>query len=188
LSCCVEKRKQKWVDDVTAAVNEISARLDLTPQDLQNNPPFVSFVYQASAIAIRNHQQAKLDALKHSLVAVASNQVDEDVAFQFLRYVDELTSTHLILLAGVAATDLTKCNKLELVYDTVKSALPATVDRMMFRAFLQDLDSRFLLRINDLEDFPEYASTAGYIALESSEIKPLEITPLGRSFLAFIRA
>jgi hypothetical protein len=186
----LEKRKQRWMEEITAAVNEITLRLSLEPSSLQHNAVFVSFLYQATTIAMRNHQQAKLDALRHTLIAVASNQVNEDMAFQFLRYVDELTSTHLALLSAIAVAggDMTECKQLELIYSRIKHALPDSLDRMVFRAFLQDLDSRFLLRINDLEDFPEYESTAGYVGLDSSRRKPLEITVLGKSFLAFVTA
>jgi hypothetical protein len=184
----LEKRKQKWMEEISEAVNEIRASIGRTPQDLEQDSNFVSFLYQATAIAIKNHQRAKLGALRNALVSVAANQVQEDVGFQYLRYVDELTSSHLVLLAALANANLTQCKSIDLVYACVAQFLPASIDRLSFRMFLQDLDSRFLVRINDLEDFPEYASTASYIALESSEIKPLEVTQLGQSFIAFVKA
>ncbi|MDK9703257.1 MAG: hypothetical protein OEL20_08955 [Sulfuritalea sp.] len=186
----LEKRKQRWMVEVSEAINKIQDRFNLLPKDLEGNEQFVSFLYQATLVAVKSHQQEKLIALRNALsTSIATDQFSEDVSFQFLRYIDELTCSHLAILAAVDCNieQLAECKTLELVYANVRKTLAHDVDRLSFRAFLQDLDTRFLVRIGDLEDYPEFESKAEYIALESSEVRPLELTSYGSSFLSFIQ-
>ena len=174
---------------VSSALTVIHERFALVPTDLETNERFISFLYQATMLALQNHQQAKLEALKHALIAsVGPSEVSEDLSFQFLRYIDELTPTHLTILSKLAvhAARFAEYKSLEQVYSEVQSLLGESLDRSAFRAFLHDLDSRFLLRIGDIHDFPEYQSKQDFMALESSTIRPLEVTPLGHSFLSFV--
>jgi hypothetical protein len=48
------------------------------------------------------------------------------------------------------------------------------------------LDARFLIRIGDLEDLPEFASKNSFMLAEPSSTKQLEVTSLGQAFLNFI--
>ncbi len=187
----LEKRKQRWMVEVSEAINNIQSQFKLLPKDLEENEQFISFLYQATLIAIKSHQQEKLSALRNALsTSIATDQYSEDVSFQLLRYIDELTCSHLAILAAISNNieQLADCKTLDLIYACVQPSLPKSIERLPFRAFLQDLDSRFLVRIGDLEDYPEYHSTAGYIALESSEVRPLELTEYGKTFLTFIQS
>lgn len=186
----LEKRKQRWMIEVSEAINSIQSQFKLLPKDLEENEQFISFLYQATLIAIKSHQQEKLTALRNALsTSIATEQFSEDVSFQFLRYIDELTCSHLAILAAISNNieQLAECKALDLVYACVQNSLPQSIERLPFRAFLQDIDSHFLVRIGDLEDYPEYQSTAGYIALESFEVRPLELTDYGKTFLTFIK-
>jgi len=62
----------------------------------------------------------------------------------------------------------------------------STLRLSAFRSFLHDLDARFLIRLGDLEDLPEYASRKSFLEDEESKQRQLEVTSLGRSFLSFI--
>src|SRR5438477_11690616 len=61
----IEKRKQAWLEQLAEVVTEVQERVkDLTPEKLAANEAFVTIAMQASQVAIRNHQQTKLDALR----------------------------------------------------------------------------------------------------------------------------
>lgn len=97
----IEKRKQAWLEQVAEVLTEVQERIkELTPEKLAENEAFVTVAMQASQIAIRNHQQAKLEALRNALLNSAlPNPPQEDDQMIFLRLVDQLTPWHLRLLA-----------------------------------------------------------------------------------------
>jgi hypothetical protein len=85
------------------------------------------------------------------------------------------------------AGQFARLEKLEPVYSKLQKYLDTLIERAPFRSFLHDLDARFLIRLGDLEEFPEYASRESFLLVEESKKRPLEVTALGRSFLLFIR-
>ena len=112
----------------------------------------------------------------------------EDVAFQFLRYVDELRPPHLHILSCLARNigQFARAESLEQVVVSIRTPLAPSLDRVTLRLFVHDLDARFLIRLGDLGDLPEFASKASFLAFEASAKKPLEVTSLGPQFLDFI--
>ena len=186
----LEKRKQRWMSEVTLAIGDIEARFGILPQQLQNDERFISFLYQSTILALKNHQQEKIRCLRSALVSVASPKaVTEDIAFQFLRYVDELTPSHLKILDCIHTHigQFARLESLDQVFGSYTKLSSLMIERIAFRSFLQDLDGRFLIRIGDVEELPEFASNASYIEDEASLRKRLEVTSLGRTFLEFIR-
>lgn len=186
----LEKRKQVWMNEVGRAIDEIQERFSRLPESLEDDESFISFLYQTTILALKNHQREKLEALRHSLVSAADpERVSEDLVFQFIRYIDELSVTHLRILAGLEkhAGQLTRFEQLEHVYSRFQSLTGMSLDRAMFRSFIQDLDARFLIRIGDIDDFAEFASKVSHLVLEESSKRPLEVTKLGRTFISFVR-
>lgn len=97
----IEKRKQAWLEQLAEVVSEIQERIeDLTPEKLAANEAFITVAMQASQVAIRNHQQAKIDALRNAVLnSVLPNSPQEDEQMIFLRLIDQLTPWHLRVLA-----------------------------------------------------------------------------------------
>ena len=187
----MERRKQAWVAEVSQAINAINARFALLPEDLERNESFISFLYQATLCALKNHRREKLKALKGALISsLDTNRFPEDTALQFLRYIDELTVTHLALLSQMSALGekLAQLEMLEHLYTELSATLETPLERTAFRTFVYDLDSRFLIRVGDLIDFPEYASKRSFLETEGSVARPLQVTPLGFAFLSFLSA
>lgn len=55
----IEKRKQAWLGQLTDAINEIYDRFKILPDELWADERFVSFSWEASLIAIKNHRKEK---------------------------------------------------------------------------------------------------------------------------------
>lgn len=185
----LEKRKQQWMVEVGQAIEDINMRYSIRPESLLNDDRFISFLYQATILALKNHQRQKIIALRSAIVSVAMpQQVSEDLAFQFLRYIDDLSVTHMSMLAclNTHAGQFARMEKLEQVYSKLQSYLDDSIERVAFRSFLHDLETRFLIRIGDLDELSEYASKESFLLTEESTKRPLEVTSLGRSFLSFI--
>lgn len=96
----IEKRKEAWLEQLARIVEEVQERVaDITPEKLAANEAFVTVAMQASQVAIRNHQQAKLEALRNAVLNSAlPNPPQEDEQMIFLRLIDHLTPWHLRVL------------------------------------------------------------------------------------------
>lgn len=185
----LEKRKREWAGEVTQAIEEIRSRFGLLPEELQKDEKFVSFLYHATISGLKNHQQQKIEALRAAIVSSANpSGAAEDITFQYLRYIDDLTVTHTLILRCLNehSGTLSSFKEVEPVYALVQRHSGVSLERAEFRAFLNDLDAKFLIRIGDIADFPEFASGQSAILDQSSSIKPLSVTSLGVGFLAFI--
>jgi hypothetical protein len=97
----IEKRKEAWLNQLVDVINEVQERVsEITPESLAENDAFVTIVMQASQVAIRNHQQAKLEALRNAVLnAALPNPPHEDEQMIFLRLIDQLTPWHLRVLS-----------------------------------------------------------------------------------------
>jgi hypothetical protein len=82
-------------------VNEILKTVsELTPEKLSQSDVFVTTALHASQIAIRTHQDEKLEALKNAVVHAALPSAPADSIQQiFLNYVDQFTPWHLAILS-----------------------------------------------------------------------------------------
>lgn len=97
----IDKRKQAWLEQLAEVLAAVKDRVkELTPEKLAANEAFVTVAMQASQVAIRNHQQAKLEALRNAVLNSAlPNPPQEDEQMIFLRPIDQLTPWHLRVLS-----------------------------------------------------------------------------------------
>ena len=93
-----QRRKKEWMQNVVEAINELKEK-GFSPDDLKENEQFISAVFYASHLAMKTHQQEKLDALRNAIINVAEG-VEPDEALQqiFLNYIDQFTLLHIKLL------------------------------------------------------------------------------------------
>lgn len=186
----MENRKRLWELDMTAAVNEITSRLLILPEELAKDERFVSMAYQATLIALKNHQAEKRLALRNVLIsAEVAMDVDDDQLFQFLRFVDELGVVHLTMLSVLDkhAGQFAKFTSLEQVFEKFQSVIQVKLERLVLRSYLQELENRFLVHLGDVEELPELQPSHDVLTTEAKRRRrQLSVTPLGRLFLAFV--
>ncbi|MCF6440465.1 hypothetical protein L1077_13595 [Pseudoalteromonas luteoviolacea] len=60
----MEKRQEKWMLQVTEAINELYKKGIVTEKELQKNETFFTTLVNASNTALRTHEKEKLDSLK----------------------------------------------------------------------------------------------------------------------------
>lgn len=96
----LEKRRWEWAEELTDVVNELKSEMeDLTPEKLAANEVFITVILQATQIALRNHQEEKLVALRNAVANSARpNAPSDDEQLAFLRLVDSLTPWGIRLL------------------------------------------------------------------------------------------
>ena len=94
-----ERRREQWLQDLASAFEELRGRMDdFDPDRLAENEIFITAVAVASNAALRTHEAEKRAALRNAVVSSATSDLDEFEQLTFIRYVDELTAFHLVLL------------------------------------------------------------------------------------------
>jgi len=170
------KRVDKWMVKVN---NELKRLQDegITLEEIVDNPTFVTALLQASQMALRTHQETKLNALCNAVInAALSNSFDTDLQFMFLSLVDSFTESHLLVLARFKNEP-----KGELRSPLRKTLIPSE------KAFPQ-LEGRqeFILQIT--KDLRDKGLLQWEAVLSNSKIihEAGYLTDLGDQFLAFI--
>jgi hypothetical protein len=154
---------------------------------LLENQEFVSTLFQASAVAVREHRREKLEALKNAVLntAVTTNS-DEDEHALFLSWVEDLTPWHLRLLKFFDDKEGTAGQRGKLpfpgwtaggVSTVLEHVYPELVGRRsMYDLIATDLHGRSLIKIDSLHST---GTREGYmLARQTSDI--------GQRFIAFI--
>jgi hypothetical protein len=181
------RRKTAWMVQVTEALNELFQKGVLTEDDLQNNEKFFTTLVHASSVAIKNHEQEKLEALKNAVVNSALPGAPDDTLQQlFLNLVDSCTSWHLALLKLFQGPENWAAEKnhqfpswsmggLTAVIESAYPELRAHKD--LYRLVWQELYRNGLVNTDGLGTT---MSATGMMAKQTTEI--------GDQFLAFISA
>ncbi len=93
----LEMRRDAWLIEIYRRLQTLEQRYeDFKPENLTKNEQFFSVFLQATQIAMRTHQQEKLEALRNAVInSVAMPTVDENLQLIFLNLIDRYTPWHL---------------------------------------------------------------------------------------------
>jgi hypothetical protein len=186
----VDKRKREWCDEVEKALQILSSQYQKFPGALSEDPAFVTALLKATATALATHRKEKRVLLRHFLISVGSRAIpDEEMQHALLRLLDDLSVGHIEVLRFLEADyDLLKGKEtLEAFYGRYHYEHKGEPDRITFRWILADLSARMVIHLGDIEDMNEFASSRAGLLLESSKIRPFQITDLGRQLLELLR-
>ena len=182
----LEKRRNEWWQSLHERIARLEERGDVKAEDLSQNESFVSTVLQATQVAMRNHQEEKLRALRNAVVNSAlPGAPDASKQTMFLSLVDAFTPWHLAVLKFLADPPTWFRQNEQPVPQFV---ITSSVHTVLQRAF-PDLvrDGEFVeLIAKDLHD--RKLSRVGNIMLNMSADGALQkaTTDLGDQFLRFI--
>ena len=187
----LERRRQEWMNEVAGALRELEQDRGISLDELQSNEAFISVLVQASQVAVRNHQREKIQALRQAVCnSAVSVKIEEALQLLFVRFIDELTPSHLSLLRFFrdSETEFQNVESYEQLFQSFCAGnVEDTVTRDEFRLFSEELKTRNLIRISaNVDDFSGVGSNT-YIVTEGSSAGPmLLVTDIGRKLLAFI--
>ncbi len=100
------RRRDAWLNDLAEQFAKMEQEGRVSIENLQHNDEFVSTVMQASQVAVRNHQQEKIEALRNAVLNTAIGQSPDDSKREmFLGFVDVFSVTHLRILKAIATSD-----------------------------------------------------------------------------------
>lgn len=97
----LSRRRDEWLMYLADGVLRLQERVaDFDWEQRMKDPAFVSLFLEACQIAVRNHREEKLHALRNAVLnAAAGIDVEEDVRFTFLAIIERFTASHLDVLA-----------------------------------------------------------------------------------------
>jgi hypothetical protein len=187
----MQKRLEKWQQEISQALLYLEENQGVKLEELQSNEQFITIVAQATTIAIRTHQKEKLVALKNVIVNSASSpKTEEDLQLIFIRFVDELTPSHLYLLRFfINNEDKIKFLKsYPSIYQLVSENISDTPSKDRFKMLIGDLSVRGLIHVSqDIDDFEEIYQASSILLEETNDDLPrLIITDIAKEFIDFI--
>lgn len=186
----LEKRKKEWMEYIGNFLEEnFGEDLD----NLKNNEKFITVLIQATRIAIQNHQKEKLDALRNSVVSsVYTQDISEDLQLTFIRFIDELTPSHILLLKFFVQFE----RELEKIksYPELLSFFHGHYEysnalyQDEFKMFVSDLNTRGLVRISqDIGDFNDIYIKSNWLREDTNDAQPrIIVTSVTKDFIRFI--
>lgn len=190
LATPLELRTQEWRKNIVSVIEQLQkAEANIVPR-LQKDQAFQSVLLQATWAAVRNHQIEKLTALKNAVVNAACRpKAPEDLQLLFVRYVDELTPTHLLVMNFFVKREkeVAHLGSYQEMFDVFSKVMAHKIDAVFFKLVCDDLKARSLVRISaDLQDFPGlYDETSLGIEKQSTNPKII-VTDMGRAFIEFV--
>lgn len=181
------KRQAEWLESMAAKLREVEQQIEgFKIENLSSNENFVSIVTYATFLAIRNHQEEKLEALQNAVLNTAlSSLVEEDLQHIFLNYIDELTPWHLKVLKFLdCPEEWVKQNKIPISNYTKGGASAVLYDafpelkknRDFAKQLIRDLSVRGLA--SDWDSMNVMTSRYGMFASRT--------TSIGKQFLEFV--
>jgi hypothetical protein len=154
----------------------------LKVEDLAANDEFISAVMQATAVAVRNHHQEKIDALRNAVLNSALGQCPGDVkSAMFLALVDQFTVWHLRVLKELSELESqqgqnrTPKTSIEAITEVVVARIASLLGQQaLAEMVVEDLCRKGLV-------FWSGGQSVTFIPRGTSQV-----TPLGREFLGYI--
>lgn len=146
----VEERRDEWMREITTEINELYERNILENGELLKNDEFISILIHASQLAIKNHQEDKLEALRnvvlHSLIP---SDLSIDKKFSFLGILDQITPTHIHVLKVMKNGLLWASHKEHTSKETINFEISTEVRQNLS---IETADQQFIAQVvRDLE-------------------------------------
>ncbi len=187
----IERRRHEWMTAIGNAIEELQMRDANIVESLQHNEAFQSVLLQASWAAVRNHQSEKLIALKNAVInAAAGHTLEEDWMLLFVRYVDELTPTHFVVLNYLSINEpaIAFLESLQKLSQRFNDESGREVPADHFQLICDDLAARGLLRLSEsIRDLPGvYGHTLLQVEDSPNDNPKILVTEYGRAFVSFV--
>ncbi len=182
----ISKRREKWMELVSDELLELNKSVDeFNIENLKMNNEFVSFLIESSQIALKTHQEEKINYLKNCVKNfLIDNNFKYDKKHSYLRIVDELTPTHLHILIFVSNNQdyiITNVNGYQELYGFYNNK---ALDIDYLRKCVRDLENNSLIRIS--KDFEDLVEGSGFVMTDEGA-PSIKLLNTGDEFIQFIQ-
>ena len=183
----LEKRKEKWMLKIAESLEELQDKVDgFDVHKLCENELFISVLNRASQLALSNHQEEKISALKNAVMNTALNiPIDENEEMMFLNMIDAMTPWHLKIIFYF---DNPEKRFKEFSINPMKNIMGSPL--LPLQEFYPELKSRndFInLIVNDLYNRGVFNTKDLNCTMSSSGMYASRLTEYGRQFFNYIR-
>jgi len=186
----LEKRKNEWMDYVGGFLQQ---NFGDNLENLASNEKFITIFIQATRVAAQNHQEEKLESLRNAVVSsVYTQDISEDLQLTFIRFVDELTPSHILLLKFFVKFEheIAKLKSYPELFSFFHGHYEYSnaLYQDEFKMFVSDLNNRGLVRISqDIGDFDDIYEASSILLEETNDSLPrILITNVAKDFIRFI--
>lgn len=190
LSPPLERRRELWMKEIGDTLRYLDQNQGIKLEDLQSNELFITILTQASNSAIRTHQKEKLEYFRAAIMNTAFKiDISDDLKILFIRYIDELTVSHIVLLNFLFKNEIeiSETNSYEKLFRKYIIHNLPVLERDEFKLLCQDLVSRNLIRISSSVDDFAGIHEITILTSESTSLEPkIKVTSVGRAFMEFI--
>ncbi len=190
VSSPLNKRTNEWMENVSDFL-EHNFGYDL--EKLASNEKFITVFVQATRVAAQNHQKQKLNALRNAVVSsVFYQDISEDLQLIFIRFVDELTPSHLLILKFFIKfeQELVNLKSYPELFDFFHAHYEYSnaLYRDEFKMLIGDLNTRGLVRVSqDIGDFEDIYEASSILAEKTDDSLPrILVTQIAKDFIRFI--
>lgn len=154
----IEKRTQRWREEVTSILNDLNNRYGNIVDELRNNDEFVTLLLEATNYALRTHRIEKIklfgQILRNSLNTTGNFYIKE----MYVKYIDELDPKQIEILNFVRKnkTQLNKIDTYQKLYQLlvargmfISVKVEDQFDLSVLKYFLKDLESKGLIVVSE---------------------------------------
>lgn len=196
LATPLEQRTQEWRRNIAAAIERLQIAEANIVTRLKGSEEFQSVLFQATWAAIRNHHREKLSALHNAVINTARGiDVSSDLQLLFVRYVDELSPSHLVVMDFFARheNEVARVESFQKLHEIFFQASSQRIEPQFFKLVCDDLKARSLVRISaNFQDIPGLYEETGLAINTGPETNQMTqnpriiVTHLGRDFIKFV--
>lgn len=170
----LEKRRQRWFEKLAEAMEVLQEQVNnFSVPVLLENEEFTTLFIHSTNVALKTHQQEKLEQLKNAFINMVKLDMDFEEKMRFIRAIDEFQLIHMKLLEQIEKNNFSNRSYLEL-------------KDMALKQLFSNNYSLFYGTYNDLllYGFIENDSNK---SLKIEETDTVVLSKLGENFLTFIK-
>ena len=174
----LERRRTDWLNDLAARLDDLAQKIEgFSVSSLIDSPEFITAVTTASQIAIRNHSEEKIAALRNAAVNVAmGEELENELYLVLLALVDDLTPLHLrILVACRDAPERKPAGKTFVDMRTIIEQAVPEIPEDVLRQIARELHNRDLIATDQI-----------HVPMSIESMAKKHTTDFGDRFLRFI--
>lgn len=180
----IVKRQEEWMERIGKDLLELEEKVEgFDFEALVKNQTFITTVLYATTMAIRNHQEEKIEALRNAVLnAALPSPPDEDLQLMFLNFVDSFTPNHMKILKFFDDPKTwAENNKINLTNFAAGS--PSAI---LERAFPQLRKDFYDLVVKDLSDKGLMEGQSLHVMMTGPGAIASRTSQIGKRFLSFI--
>lgn len=135
------KRLQAFLESLVRELEELKRKNNAVDF---NSPVFTTTFLQAYQIAIRNHQEEKLKALRNAVLnSSIPDSLDDEIQSIFLNWIDVFTPTHILVLKCLYNLEQYKQEELKAQFPEMEKK------EAIYNQILKDLADRGLIKLRE---------------------------------------